>query len=208
MSDHLGVHTGVAEIEGYAAIFHERDLNGDIIAPRAFARSLGAARPVRMLYQHAPEAPIGRWLDFAEDARGLRVRGEVLLSSPRAREVAALVAGGALDGLSIGYRTVRAEKGPGGARRIVEADLWEVSIVTFPMAPAARITRITRIAGAAGALPPPPQDDIDRFFPSDGRRVSPRGRLAGRAPRLPHAASRGARHFSQTLRAAAQSLTP
>ena len=204
MTDHTGVHTGVAEIEGYAAIFHERDLNGDIIAPRAFARVLNGARPVRMLYQHMPELPIGRWLECAEDARGLYVRGEVLLSSPRAREVAALVAGGALDGLSIGYRTVRAEKGAGGARRILEAELWEVSIVTFPMALAARIARI---GNAADAQHRPSPDEFDCSFPSDGRRVSPRGRLAGRAPQIPHAASWGARHFSQTLRAAAQSLT-
>lgn len=197
-------HARIAEIEGYAAIFHERDLNGDMIAPRAFARSLHGARPVRMLYQHAAEAPIGRWLEFTEDARGLYARGAVLLSSPRAREVAALVAGGALDGLSIGYRTVRAEKGAGGARRILEADLWEVSIVTFPMAPAARIVRI---GNPAGAQPEPPPDDFDSSFPSDSRRVSPRGRLSGRAPQIPHAASRGARDFSRTLRAAAQSLT-
>ena len=195
----------LAEVEGYAAIFRERDLNNDIIAPGAFARSLKAARPVRMLYQHTAEAPIGRWLELAEDARGLYARGEILLSSPRAREVAALIAGGALDGLSIGYRTVRAEKARGGARRILEAELWEVSVVTFPMAPAARVARI---GASACGQDHPPQDDIDRFFPSDGRRVSPRGRPAGRAPQIPHAASWGARCFSETLRAAAQSLTP
>lgn len=191
----------IADIEGYAAIFHERDLNGDIVAPGAFKRSLNASSPIRMLYQHAAEAPIGRWISFREDARGLYVRGEILLESPRAKEVAALIDGGAIDGLSIGYRTVRAEKGAAGARRILEAELWEVSVVTFPMAPAARIARIGE--------PRPAHDDhnFHKDFPSDSRRAPPRGRLPGRAPQIPHAASWGARHFAETLRAATQSLT-
>lgn len=191
----------VAEIEGYAAIFHERDLNGDIVAPGAFKRSLNAASPVRMLYQHAAEAPIGRWTSFYADERGLYARGEILLTSPRANEVAALIAGDAIDGLSIGYRTVRAEKGVGGVRRILEADLWEVSVVTFPMAPAARITRIS------AAQPSQNSRDFQDQFQSDSRRFSPRGRLSGRAPQIPHAASWGARQFAETLRAATQSLT-
>ncbi|WP_425411096.1 HK97 family phage prohead protease [Hyphococcus sp.] len=130
----------IADIEGYAAVFHAPDLNGDVIAPEAFAMSMRPAA-VRMLYQHAVEAPIGRWTGFRQDAHGLFIRGEMLLASPRAREVHALLQGGAIDGLSIGYQTRRAQKIKGG-RRIVEADLWEVSVVTFPMAPKARITRI------------------------------------------------------------------
>lgn len=195
----------VAEIEGYAAIFHDRDFNGDVVAPGAFARSLGTGGPVRMLYQHAVDAPIGRWRELTENARGLYVRGEILLSSARGREAAALAAGGALDGLSIGYRTVRAEKRD-GARRILEADLWEVSLVTFPMAPAARILRIA--APPPGmSTSPPHQDDPCSFLSPDSRRVSPRGRPGGRAPHIPHAASWGARHVSETLRAAARRLS-
>ena len=43
---------------------------------------------------------------------------------------------GAIDGLSIGYRTVRAGKTESGTRLLSEIDLWEVSLVTFPMLPA------------------------------------------------------------------------
>ncbi len=135
--------TLIADIEGYASVFHTSDMNGDIVAPGAFKASLTRrAAPVRMLYQHAADTPIGRWISFVEDRRGLFVRGEIILSSPKAREVHALLRGGALDGLSIGYQAAKARKGPLGARRITEADLWEVSIVTFPMASAARITHI------------------------------------------------------------------
>ena len=51
--------------------------------------------------------------------------------------------GGALDGLSIGFRAVRAKNDPkSGVRRILEADLWEISVVTFPMLPDARIDTV------------------------------------------------------------------
>ena len=131
----------VASLEGYASIFNVPDQNGDIVAPGAFTASLQKQSPVRMLYQHAVDRPIGRWISLHQDARGLFVRGEIILSSDRAREVYALLEGGAIDGLSIGFQTVKARKEPGG-RRILKADLWEVSIVTFPMAPAARVTRL------------------------------------------------------------------
>jgi len=66
----------------------------------------------------------------------------------RAREVLSLMRDGALDGLSIGFRTVKARRDAGsGIRRIVEADLWEISVVTFPMLPGARIETVKRAAG-------------------------------------------------------------
>ena len=46
---------------------------------------------------------------------------------------------GAIDGLSIGYRTVRSAKNDSGQRMLTEVELWEVSLVTFPMLPEARI---------------------------------------------------------------------
>jgi phage head maturation protease len=41
--------------------------------------------------------------------------------------------------LSIGYRTVRAERDGKGQRLLQELELWEVSLVTFPMLPEARV---------------------------------------------------------------------
>jgi HK97 family phage prohead protease len=55
-----------------------------------------------------------------------------------AREAHVLLQAGAIDGLSIGYRTLRAEKA-GGQRLLHEIELWEVSLVTFPMLPQARV---------------------------------------------------------------------
>lgn len=142
---------GQADVEadgsfsGYASLFGRTDLANDVVERGAFAASLrrrGAAG-VRMLYQHDPAQPIGTWTELREDARGLFVRGRLASDVAQAREVLALMRAKALDGLSIGFRTVRARTDPAtGARRILEADLWEISVVTFPMLPDARVAQV------------------------------------------------------------------
>lgn len=153
---------------GYASLFGVVDLTGDVVLSGAFRASLARRGPggVKMLYQHDPAAPIGRWLEIAEDSRGLAVVGELHLGLPRAREVAALLAAGIVDGLSIGFRTVKARSDRRtGVRHVAEIDLWEISLVTFPMLPAARVTRlgaaddpaarlVRDLAAAAGTLRP------------------------------------------------------
>jgi HK97 family phage prohead protease len=67
-----------------------------------------------------------------------------------AREAKALLEAGAIDGLSIGYRTRRAEAAAGGGRLLCQLDLWEVSLVTFPMLPEARVAA-TDAEGDVGA---------------------------------------------------------
>ncbi len=132
-------------IEGYASVFGNADNGGDRVAPGAFANSL-AARPaaqVRMLWQHDPNEPIGVWEHIAEDARGLFVRGRLLGDVARGREVLSLLRAGAIDGLSIGFRTVRTRMDERSAvRTLLEIDLWEISIVTFPMNEAARVAGV------------------------------------------------------------------
>lgn len=139
------------EIEGYASLFWTRDLNDDVTAAGAFAASLArtGAGGVKMLFQHEAGEPVGVWDEIAEDARGLFVRGRILTVTPQGRLVAALVKAGALDGLSIGFRTVKARPDESGRLRVLtEVELWEVSVVTFPMLPQARIETV-RIAALA-----------------------------------------------------------
>ena len=58
----------------------------------------------------------------------------------RAREALALLRDKALDGLSIGFRTLKSRMDDKkDVRLLLEVDLWEVSLVTFPMQPEARI---------------------------------------------------------------------
>lgn len=151
--------TGEGRFSGYASVFGEVDLGKDVIEPGAFSSSLtrrGAAG-VRMLFQHDPNQPIGRWTTIREDARGLYVEGRLSLGVTRAAEVHALLKNGALDGLSIGFQTVRARTDrKSGVRRILEADLWEISVVTFPMLASARIADVktawTHPRGTTGLL--------------------------------------------------------
>ena len=96
-----------------------------------------------MLFQHDPAEPIGVWLEVREDAHGLFARGRILPEVERGREVLALMRAGALDGLSIGFRTVEGRTdAKSGVRRLSRVDLWEISVVTFPMLPEARIAQV------------------------------------------------------------------
>ncbi len=159
--------SGDGSFSGYASLFGAVDLGRDVIEPGAFAASLKrrGASDVRMLYQHDPDQPIGRWLSIREDARGLHVEGKLSLGVARAREVHELMKSGALDGLSIGFQTLRARnEAKAGIRRILSADLWEISVVTFPMQPGARVTAVK----AAGApAPAPTRRELERRLTRD-----------------------------------------
>jgi len=130
-------------VEGYASLFGLADQGGDIVVRGAYAASLARLEArgdrVRMLWQHDPARPIGIWDEIAEDDKGLWVRGRLLPEVAQAREAAALVAAGAVDGLSIGYRSIAAERDGKGRRLLSEIELWEVSLVTFPMLTQARV---------------------------------------------------------------------
>ncbi|MEL7280162.1 MAG: HK97 family phage prohead protease [Pseudomonadota bacterium] len=132
-----------AVIEGYASLFGDQDRGGDVVEKGAYAASLARLkaedRQVKMLWQHDPGQPIGVWDEVHEDERGLYVKGRLLDGVARAREAVELIAAGAIDGLSIGYRTVKAAKNEKGRRLLQELELWEVSVVTFPMLPSARV---------------------------------------------------------------------
>jgi HK97 family phage prohead protease len=141
---------GADQFEGYASLFDVADGAGDSVAPGAFAASLRKCGPsqVRMLYQHFSHAPIGVWEEIAEDSRGLYVRGRLIRDVEQARDVRALLSEGALNGLSIGFRTVRAKHGATKATRtLLEIELWEISVVTFPLLRGSTVTAI-------GARPP------------------------------------------------------
>ncbi len=152
---------------GYASLFGQADLGRDMVMPGAFAASLkkrGAAG-VKMLFQHDPNQPIGVWLDIREDGEGLYVKGRLTTEVERAREVLSLMRAGALDGLSIGYRTVRGRTdAKTGIRSLYEVDLWEISVVTFPMLPEARVSAV-KAARDAGRLPT--TREFERFLVQD-----------------------------------------
>ena len=133
------------EFEGYASLFDREDLSRDVIMPGAFRATLNQRRPagIKMLYQHDPAQPIGLWQRIYEDARGLFARGRLMTELARSREVLAMMRAGAIDGLSIGFRVVDGRRDRrSGVRRLHKIDLWEISVVTFPMMPDARVSSI------------------------------------------------------------------
>ena len=158
---------------GYASLFGKADLADDVVEPGAFSRAIRkrGTGGIRMLYQHDPTEPIGTWTDIAEDERGLLVRGRLTPGVARAAEVLELMRAGALDGLSIGFRTVRARKDAlTGLRRIVEADLWEISVVTFPMQPGARVESVK------GERALPSIREFERWLTRDAKLTRPEAR--------------------------------
>jgi HK97 family phage prohead protease len=125
--------------EGYASVFGKIDNGGDIVAPGAFAKSLASGRKPKLLWQHDPSKPIGVWEDLREDGRGLYGKGRIISDVSQGREALALMRADAIDGLSIGYRTKNSGR-EGNARVLKEIDLFEVSLVTFPMLDDATVT--------------------------------------------------------------------
>jgi HK97 family phage prohead protease len=102
------------------------------------------------------------WEEIAEDPRGLYVRGRLTAEVEQARDVRALLADGALNGLSIGFRTLRAKRGAAkSTRSLLEIELWEISVVTFPLLAGSMVTAI----GARQA------DDLARVFRQAGARM-------------------------------------
>lgn len=132
--------------EGYASVFGNEDMGGDIVMPGAFRDSLKAHKKAdtmpAMLWQHDHHEPIGVWEQMSEDDRGLRVKGRLLIDDdPVARRAHAHLKAKSISGMSIGYATKEHEIDK-DVRRLTKVDLWETSIVTFPMNVEARVDRV------------------------------------------------------------------
>lgn len=131
--------------EGYASLFEREDLGGDVVQQGSFRESLAnrGAGGIKMLFQHDPGQPIGVWQRLHEDARGLFARGRLMTEVAKGRELLSLMRAGAVDGLSIGFRALKGNRDKRtGVRRLEKIDLWEISVVTFPMLPGARIASV------------------------------------------------------------------
>lgn len=138
--------SGAVRFAGYAALFDVEDRGGDIIRGGAFARAQArwGDGGLPLLWQHRPGERIGTVERLAEDGRGLRVIARI-----EAGPAGALVRAGRVTGLSFGYRVVRADgRDP---RVLKDLDLVEVSLVRFPMQPAARVQAVMAAEAAEAA---------------------------------------------------------
>lgn len=140
-------------ITGYASIFGEPDSYGDTVKPGAFRKTLRERKATggpAMFWNHDSNHPIGVWAELAEDARGLKVTGQLVTETTKGAEALALLKAGAVNGLSIGFRARSAERGPNGGRVLTDIDLVEISLVPLPAAAKARVTSVKGAAEPAG----------------------------------------------------------
>jgi uncharacterized protein len=133
---------------GYASVFAVTDSHKERTVPGSFGMSLAdhkrrGSRP-KMFWQHDPREPIGKWVDLAEDGRGLYVEGKLNMGVQRAREAYELLKEGDIDGLSIGYYAEDTEPDPkrAGVTLLKRINLVEVSIVSMGSNSAALIDSV------------------------------------------------------------------
>jgi uncharacterized protein len=134
---------------GYASVFNNVDLGGDIVAPGAFLKTMNDKPNVPILFSHSTREVIGVNKEWKEDNHGLFVTGELNLDVQRAREAHSLMKQGALSGLSIGYDPIQVDYSryeKEGVRLLKEVKLWEYSVVAFPMNEEARIEEVKTLA--------------------------------------------------------------
>jgi HK97 family phage prohead protease len=135
---------------GYGSVYSVIDQGDDVIEPGCFKDSLlewqtKNALPA-LLWQHDSCEPIGVYTAMREDTNGLYVEGKLALKTQRGAEAYELLQMKAISGLSIGFMTREdSYDQKTGIRTIKKADLWECSLVTFPMNDQARIDAVKSI---------------------------------------------------------------
>ena len=170
---------------GYGAVFGNVDWYNDVILPGAFAKSLEKwAEKNKMppvLWNHNDGEPIGVYTNIYEDEKGLFVEGRLLIDDvPRAKSTHALLKAGAIDGLSIGYKTKKANQQTNGIRELIELDLGEISIVTMPANEESLITSV-KSKLEDGELPTLPE--FEKFLRESGFSKSQSVAIAGKGLR-------------------------
>ncbi|MBB4375616.1 HK97 family phage prohead protease [Bradyrhizobium sp. SBR1B] len=175
-------------IAGHGSIFNNIDSYGEKVLPGAFVKSLSQGPLPKMLWQHDPDKPIGKWLTAREDTQGLYVEGLLNLKTTSGRDAYEHLMAGDVDGMSIGYREVKA-KNDGNVRVLEELALYEVSVVTFPANRAATVSAVKFIGS---------KSDLVDFFREGGIAKAKAARAAALAWPAFSTASTEVHHKSAT----------
>ncbi|MGL5736187.1 MAG: HK97 family phage prohead protease [Beijerinckiaceae bacterium] len=148
---------GVGLFSGYAATYGNIDRDFDIIEKGAFP-NYDEPKSIRLLWAHSMSEPIGIWKSIKSDDTGLKVEGELNLETRRGKEAYSLLKQGALDSMSIGFKTKKSDRAKmtiegesKDVRRIKSIELYEISLVAIPANPMARIGSIKSMSG--GGMP-------------------------------------------------------
>lgn len=131
--------------EGYASTFNNVDNGGDKVLPGAFAKSISqkGVEGIKLLRDHWHDKVIGKLTSIKEDRRGLKISGKIFEEIELGKETLFLMREGVLNAMSIGYLTRKSEYDrQKDVRDLIDLDLWEVSVVPFPMNPKATINAV------------------------------------------------------------------
>lgn len=132
------------EFQGYASVFDSNDQINDTIKPGAFKQSLQKGLPKMFINHDHSAIPVGDWLDMKEDKTGLFATGRIDMNHRDGLTAYSALKRGAMDGMSIGFQMNAGdyEAKEDGGRLIKNVELFEVSIVNFPMESGARISDV------------------------------------------------------------------
>jgi HK97 family phage prohead protease len=137
----MGAGVAAGTFVGLASVYNVKDLQGDIVMPGAFTKTIKERPVVKLLYQHDTQDPIGLG-EISDSRAGLVIKARLALGVERGRNTHELLKAGVLDSLSIGYEVIKSRPMKDGTRELLEIRLWEVSVVTFPANPAAVIADV------------------------------------------------------------------
>lgn len=129
--------------EGYGSTFGNEDLGGDVVEGGAFKKSLRKRKP-KLLWQHDRNKPIGTIEEIKEDGNGLFLKASLPKFVSFSNDIGGLLKAGAVDSMSIGFTTEDFDIRK-NTRHLKTIELFEVSIVTFPMNPEAVVTDVKAI---------------------------------------------------------------
>lgn len=139
---------------GYGSKFGVVDYAGDVLVKGAFEKTLAdVTHKVRLLWQHDSKQPIGHFKSLSEDANGLHFTGKLNLDVQQGREAYALLKAGDIEGMSIGFITIKDDYDrQTGIRYIKEVKLSEISLVTFPANAEATVQSVKEIRSSFDSL--------------------------------------------------------
>ncbi|CAK8163384.1 Peptidase [Candidatus Xenohaliotis californiensis] len=125
---------------GYANVFNVIDQQSDIVKPGSF--NICNPSEIKLLWQHDHTKPIGKVIEAKEDNKGLYVKCALLLTISRGKEAYNLLKSKIIDGLSIGYISIKDEIREDGVRVLKKIKILEISLVTFPSNIDAKISSV------------------------------------------------------------------
>lgn len=141
------------EFIGYASVFGNVDLVGDIVDSGAFTKTLAEwdekGDPIPVLWGHDTFDPFNNIgaAKAIEDERGLKIHGTLDLDNPTAKQVYRLLKGRRTTRMSFAYDVRDYEDAEDGLH-LKDLDLFEVSVVQIPANPAAEVLTVKHAASS------------------------------------------------------------